>query len=233
MDPLLRSAASSGDGYGSLEPNGQSTAQAKGTSTNGTPGDSTPVNGSKLDGYVPPYIRRTPLTLLRPKLPPPPHEQTWKQWFARFMKIVPYLWPRNSRKLQFLALACLVLLILGRGVNVLVPQLLGRVVRALGTYDGDGERVCKCPIWVIIRLSLNWCSAMGLPRCIYRSAAMSGWKWNVGCHAKYVGKRLEQFLLQRKSANFGAVGARHAILGQGNVQYVFQPSSGSVLVVPH
>jgi hypothetical protein len=26
---------------------------------------------------------------------------------------------------------------------VLVPQLLGRVIRALGTYDGDGERVCK------------------------------------------------------------------------------------------
>ena len=62
---------------------------------------------------------------------------------------------------------------------------------------------------------------------------MSGWKWNVGCHAKYAGKPLEELSLQRKSANLDAVGARHAILGQGDVQYVFQPSSGSVLVVPH
>lgn len=51
------------------------------------------------------------------------------------MKIVPYLWPRHAPSLQLLALACLVLLVLGRGVNVLVPQLLGRVIKALGTYD--------------------------------------------------------------------------------------------------
>ncbi|KAJ9099033.1 hypothetical protein QFC20_005791 [Naganishia adeliensis] len=122
-DPLLRTDATlNGEGYGAVDSNGSGQTTAPGTSASS-------VNGTKKDKSD------------GPKLPPPPHEQTWKQWFARFMKIVPYLWPRNSRKLQLLALACLGLLVLGRGVNVLVPQLLGRVIRALGTYDGDGGRL--------------------------------------------------------------------------------------------
>ncbi|KAJ9125398.1 hypothetical protein QFC22_000358 [Naganishia vaughanmartiniae] len=66
---------------------------------------------------------------------------------GRFMKIVPYLWPKHAPSLQLLALACLFLLVLGRGVNVLVPQLLGRVVKALGTYDSSVDVENRVKPW--------------------------------------------------------------------------------------
>lgn len=168
--------------------------------------------------------------MLSSKLPPPPHEQTWKQWFARFMKIVPYLWPRNSRKLQLLALACLVLLVLGRGVNVLVPQLLGRVVRALGTYDGDSERVSessRCPIeWRLISLTAPWgyLAAYIVLRLCQGGSGMLAVMQNM---------LVRRFSSQKTLADLYSVGTRHAIFGPGNVKHVLQSPTGSVLVVPH
>jgi ATP-binding cassette subfamily B (MDR/TAP) protein 6 len=62
--------------------------------------------------------------------PPPP---TLRVFFARLKLLFPYLWPRASVTLQLLALACAVLLVLGRFVNLYVPLTLGRVVDDLAS----------------------------------------------------------------------------------------------------
>ncbi len=79
-----------------------------------------------------------PLALSPPTGPPPPSELSWSAYFARFARLAPFLWPSKSGKLQLLAGACLVMLVLGRAVNVAVPQVLGRVVGCLSAYTGSG-----------------------------------------------------------------------------------------------
>ena len=64
------------------------------------------------------------------KAPPPPSFGTLIQ---RIRVLAPYLWPHRSTRLQLTAVVCLMLLALGRVVNLLVPIALGRVVDALST----------------------------------------------------------------------------------------------------
>ena len=56
----------------------------------------------------------------------------YKQSFwARIRILSPYLWPKKSRTLQVVAFVCFLLLGSGRVVNLLVPQMLGRLVEDL------------------------------------------------------------------------------------------------------
>lgn len=69
---------------------------------------------------------------------------TFKEFYEHCKRLRPYIWPSNSRKLQIHILLCLALLVIGRVVNVLVPQKLGKVVNALrqvsdGATDEDGN----------------------------------------------------------------------------------------------
>ncbi|KAF9155330.1 Homocysteine S-methyltransferase 1 [Linnemannia schmuckeri] len=69
---------------------------------------------------------------------------TFKEFYGHCTRLRPYIWPSNSRKLQIHILLCLALLVIGRVVNVLVPQQLAKVVNALrqvsdGATDENGN----------------------------------------------------------------------------------------------
>ncbi|KAI0644589.1 hypothetical protein C8Q79DRAFT_1104913 [Trametes meyenii] len=82
---------------------------------------------------------------------PPPKAQTakedialdpsWREIFARIKHITPYLWPSKSFALQFLALLCFLIMIVGRVVNFLVPLVFARLVRIFE----EGSKVSPWP----------------------------------------------------------------------------------------
>lgn len=86
---------------------------------------------------------------------PPPHEpagwarkmtltkQSWWEYLHGYAIFFPYLWPSKDRRLQVLMVICFLLVILQRGVNVLVPHQLGKIVNILdpkGKPDGEPRR---------------------------------------------------------------------------------------------
>ncbi len=106
----------------------------------GTFGANTPpVNASGTALPLTPAQSKSPPTTS----PPPPTELSWSAYFARFARLAPFLWPAKSGKLQLLAVACLVLLVCGRAVNAMVPQVVGKVVDCLGDYSADANHA-KC-----------------------------------------------------------------------------------------
>lgn len=135
-DALLPSGNGNGNGNsngatGSSSNYGATTSGDNAGSSNGTgkPGDSkSPSNGP---GKKDPSGN-----------PPPPSDITWSEWFARFARLIPFLWPSKSGKLQILAGLCFVILVLGRAVNVLVPRTLGSVVDALSSWAKPGVATC-------------------------------------------------------------------------------------------
>ncbi|KAJ3109039.1 Homocysteine S-methyltransferase 1 [Phlyctochytrium planicorne] len=61
---------------------------------------------------------------------------TFSEFFHHFRRLYPYVWPhgKENRRLQLMISACLLMLVLGRVVNVLVPIQYKRVVTALEEY---------------------------------------------------------------------------------------------------
>ena len=77
---------------------------------------------------------------------------TFKEFYEHCKRLRPYIWPSKSRKLQIHILLCLLLLVVGRFVNVLVPLQVGNVVNALrqvsdGTDEGKDENGNPRFIW--------------------------------------------------------------------------------------
>ncbi|KAI8137554.1 hypothetical protein BJV82DRAFT_634815 [Fennellomyces sp. T-0311] len=52
----------------------------------------------------------------------------FSNFFGKMRKLLPYIWPHKSVKLQFLVLVCIGLMITGLAVNVWAPLQIGRVV---------------------------------------------------------------------------------------------------------
>ncbi|THH03982.1 hypothetical protein EW145_g5852 [Phellinidium pouzarii] len=48
--------------------------------------------------------------------------------YRRIKRLAPYLWPKNNVWLQFLAFVCVLVLLVGRAVNVAVPLVFGTIV---------------------------------------------------------------------------------------------------------
>lgn len=92
--------------------------------------------------------------------PPPPSELTWSEWFARFVKLAPFLWPSKSGKLQILAVFCLVVLVCGRIVNLFVPRTLGKVVDSLSSWERPGHAVSPWPA-LFLYVGLRLCQGNG------------------------------------------------------------------------
>ncbi|KAL6308193.1 hypothetical protein BKA93DRAFT_726289 [Sparassis latifolia] len=72
-----------------------------------------------------------------PSIPPPKGnaakeevalDPSWREIYARIKHIVPYLWPSKSFTLQFLGVLCILLVVLGRLVNILVPLIFAELV---------------------------------------------------------------------------------------------------------
>ncbi|KAL4873291.1 hypothetical protein BDV12DRAFT_160769 [Aspergillus spectabilis] len=92
-------------------------------STNGVPGnhqESKPTD---------PWVRPTTVP-----------STSWWEYLSGYSLFFPYLWPSKSRRLQLVVLACFLLIILQRVVNVLVPHQVGVITRAL-SKQGDEFRV--------------------------------------------------------------------------------------------
>ncbi|KAI9068369.1 hypothetical protein FKP32DRAFT_1587767 [Trametes sanguinea] len=84
------------------------------------------------------------------RVPPPKAQEakedialdpSWREIFARIKHIAPYLWPSKSVALQFLAFLCVLIMIVGRVVNFLVPLVFAQLVRVFE----EGTQVSPWP----------------------------------------------------------------------------------------
>ncbi|KJA27744.1 hypothetical protein HYPSUDRAFT_130746 [Hypholoma sublateritium FD-334 SS-4] len=65
-------------------------------------------------------------------------EPSWGELWVRIRRLGPYLWPKNDRWLQFLGALCLIILLLGRVINLAMPLTIGKLVSVLeGTSAGS------------------------------------------------------------------------------------------------
>ncbi|KAG1878177.1 mitochondrial half-size ABC transporter [Suillus subluteus] len=62
-------------------------------------------------------------------------DPSWRELFTRISRITPHLWPSRYPKLQFIALICFLILLLGRVVNAFLPLTLGALIT---TFDTPG-----------------------------------------------------------------------------------------------
>ncbi|EJF58200.1 hypothetical protein DICSQDRAFT_110500 [Dichomitus squalens LYAD-421 SS1] len=77
-------------------------------------------------------------------------DPSWGEIFVRIRRIAPYLWPSKSFGLQLLALFCLLIMIVGRVVNFLVPLVFSQLVRIFE----EGTKVSPWPYlgaYVVLR----------------------------------------------------------------------------------
>ncbi|KAG5637231.1 hypothetical protein H0H81_005353, partial [Sphagnurus paluster] len=58
-------------------------------------------------------------------------DPSWTEIWRRIRRLGPYLWPTKDRYLQLLASLCIVILLLGRVINLAMPLALGQLVRLL------------------------------------------------------------------------------------------------------
>ncbi|KAF8160969.1 hypothetical protein B0H34DRAFT_698907 [Crassisporium funariophilum] len=58
-------------------------------------------------------------------------EPTWGEVWTRIRRLTPYLWPKNNRYLHFLAALCVIILLLGRIINLAMPITLGELIKVL------------------------------------------------------------------------------------------------------
>ncbi|KAG2181371.1 hypothetical protein INT43_008954 [Umbelopsis isabellina] len=61
-------------------------------------------------------------------------------FFSKMRKLLPFMWPKHSKKLQIYVGLCFVILIIGRIVNFLTPLQFGIVVESLENVINGGER---------------------------------------------------------------------------------------------
>ncbi|KAJ7594717.1 mitochondrial half-size ABC transporter [Mycena floridula] len=55
-------------------------------------------------------------------------DPSWSEFLTRIRRLAPYLWPSKSPSLQFLAVMCIGILLVGRVVNLLMPFTLGQLI---------------------------------------------------------------------------------------------------------
>ncbi|TPP64504.1 ATP-binding cassette sub-family B member 6 mitochondrial [Fasciola gigantica] len=69
-----------------------------------------------------------------------PKARGWSQAFRRAKLVAPFIWPRDDRLVQLRVLICVVLLVVGRLVNVYTPIFYKQVVDSL-TFSVNGTHV--------------------------------------------------------------------------------------------
>ncbi|KAK2467807.1 hypothetical protein APHAL10511_000102 [Amanita phalloides] len=83
-------------------------------------------------------------------------DPSWSEIWRRVCRLSPYLWPKRSRSLQFLALLCIFILTLGRVVNLAMPLTIGQLVRV---FEG---RVPGSPWpWLFTYVALRYLQGSG------------------------------------------------------------------------
>ncbi|PWN21842.1 hypothetical protein BCV69DRAFT_233523, partial [Microstroma glucosiphilum] len=115
-------------------------ATSAGSSTNG---HNTPTAASASKAKSGAAAANASMGLTVSAQPPPP---TFRVFFQRIVLLFPYLWPSQSTLLQALAVFCVLLLVIGRIVNLSVPLMLGRIVDKLA----GKETASSMSIWWLI-----------------------------------------------------------------------------------
>ncbi|RDB25444.1 Heavy metal tolerance protein [Hypsizygus marmoreus] len=64
-------------------------------------------------------------------------DPSWTEIWRRIRRLSPYLWPTKDRYLQLLASFCIVILLLGRVINLAMPLALGQLVRLIDHPSGQ------------------------------------------------------------------------------------------------
>ncbi|KAJ5629007.1 Vacuolar ABC heavy metal transporter (H.t1.c1) [Penicillium lividum] len=62
---------------------------------------------------------------------------SWWEYLSGYSLFFPYLWPSKSRRLQIIVVACFIILIAQRVINVMVPIQVGNVTKALSDDEGQ------------------------------------------------------------------------------------------------
>ncbi|KAF9467267.1 hypothetical protein BDZ94DRAFT_1287702 [Collybia nuda] len=63
-------------------------------------------------------------------------DPSWTEIWRRIRRLTPYLWPTKDRYLQLLASLCIVIIIIGRVINLAMPLALGELIRVLDGASG-------------------------------------------------------------------------------------------------
>lgn len=75
--------------------------------------------------------------------------RSWWEYIKGYRVLFPYLWPSKDRKLQVVVVICFLLVIGQRVVNVMVPELVGSIVRRLDKKE-------KGSPWVAIIIFISF-----------------------------------------------------------------------------
>ncbi|KAK8006154.1 hypothetical protein PG991_012451 [Apiospora marii] len=110
QEPLLAAGAQSGDGANNGHAYGAAPTAAAGQNGSAKPKDA----------------------WAKPTEPP---NVNWFSYIRGFFILIPYLWPKESRKLQGLAIVCFMIMISQRVLNVFVPMTSGWITDALSGDD--------------------------------------------------------------------------------------------------
>ncbi|KAG0029773.1 Homocysteine S-methyltransferase 1 [Podila clonocystis] len=91
---------------------------------------------------------------------------TLREFYEHIKHLRPYIWPSKSKKLQTHIILCLLLLVVGRVVNVLVPWQVANVVNALtkvsnGSEDGKDENGNPRFVWKEIMIFIAFRALQG------------------------------------------------------------------------
>lgn len=63
--------------------------------------------------------------------------KTWWEYIRGYSVFFPYLWPSKDRRLQVVVIICVLIVILQRGLNVLVPYQVGLITDDLSGENGE------------------------------------------------------------------------------------------------
>lgn len=86
----------------------------------------------------PPGSRQAPAGWEKPTQPPP---RSWWEYLRAYGMFIPYIWPHKDRRLQLFFVLSIIIVILQRGIQVLVPYQAGVITNALAGEDGGPVRM--------------------------------------------------------------------------------------------
>ncbi|TFB01956.1 Heavy metal tolerance protein [Trichoderma ghanense] len=120
------------------QPRSNDARQATGPEANGRRSRGRTISNAAKSA-VAPYARKDDQAAFyrQKKIP----HKTWLEYVKGYSLFFPYLWPKDSPRLQLQVLLCFVLVILQRLVNVYVPWQIGKVVNKLTAALKSGEPI--------------------------------------------------------------------------------------------
>jgi len=88
---------------------------------------------------------------------------TWRGFWRKLMKLLPYMWPKNSPLLQLKVMLCVLLMVMLRVTNVFVPIYYKNIVNSLTNLSQSNSWPwVEVLLWVILKLMQGGGMGQGL-----------------------------------------------------------------------